>query len=136
MNKVIIKGNATRDFEYTEKGDTHIARGSLALNRGKDRDGNDRGADFPNVVAFGHNADFLKRFGKKGRAFLVEGRIRTGSYDDKDGKKIFTTSIVVEKIEFADSKREDETNAEPSNISEDGFVPMMDFPDDKDLPFN
>lgn len=136
MNKVIMKGNVVRDFNFKDAGEYHVAWGTLALNRGKDKDGNDRGADFPNIVAYGHNADFLNRFGKKGRAFLIEARIRTGSHDDEEtGKKTYTTSFVVERIEFADSKKEDETAQEPSNTVGDGFIPMMNLPDDNDMPF-
>lgn len=132
MNRVIVKGNLVKDCTYKEKEDgKKIAQGVIALNRGKNRDGEDLGADFPNIVAFGHHADFLKRFGKKGRAFLIEGKIRTGSFDKEDGTRVFTTSIFVTSIEFADSKREDEQSAEPQECEGE----FMEVPEGEDLPF-
>lgn len=131
MNKVIICGNLTRDMEVRKSNDLSIARGSIALDRGKDRDGNPRGADFPSLVAFGGTADFLGRFGKKGRRFVIEGRIQTGSYE-KNGVKVYTTDIIIEKAEFADSKPATQEEAQTA----EEMPEWMDVPDDMpELPF-
>lgn len=129
MNKCIFMGNLSKKMEV-RYGSVTVARGSMALNRGKDKDGKDRGADFINLVAFGKTAEFFERFGDTGRRFLVECRVQTGSYE-KDGRKVYTTDFIVDHAEFADSIKSDD----PVNASGDGFV---DIPDDieKNLPFN
>ena len=141
MNKVILMGRLTRDAEVRySQGDasTAVARFSLAVDRRFKRDGDDQSADFINCVAFGRTGEFMERFGRKGTKFLVEGRIQTGSYTNKDGQRVFTTDVVVEQIEFAESKSGDAAPAErpaPSSASGDGF---MNIPDgiDEELPFN
>lgn len=131
MNLAIIQGNLTRDMEISQSGELKIARGSIALNRGKDKDGNDKGADFPSIVAFGKKAEFFEKFGKKGRRFTLETHIQTGSYE-KDGVKRYTTDFIVDRIEFADSKP---SNDIPPLQPDDSF---MNIPDDEldALPFN
>ena len=108
MNKVILMGRLTRDAEirYSQgESATAIARFSLAVDRRFSRNnGDEQSADFINCVAFGKTAEFLERFGRKGTKFLVEGRIQTGSYTNKDGQKVYTTDVVVEQVEFAESK--------------------------------
>ena len=91
MNKVILMGRLTRDAEirYAEEQST----------------------DFINCVAFGKIAEFFERFGRKGTKFVVEGRIQTGSYTNKDGQKVYTTDVVVENVEFAESKSATSGNA-------------------------
>lgn len=137
MNRCIHTGRLTRDSEikFSSDGNTKIARNSLAVDRGKDKDGNDRGADFINLVAFGKRADFFEKFATKGRKFLVESHVQTGSYKDKDGKTIYTTDFVVDNIEFADSKPEGTVAAAVQQAQDDDF---MNIPDDIDeeLPFN
>lgn len=132
MNLAIIQGNLTRDMEISQSGDLKIAKGSIALSRGKDKDGNDKGADFPSIVAFGKKAEFFEKFGKKGRRFTLETHIQTGSYE-KDGVKRYTTDFVVDRIEFADSKPAHST-PEPQPDA-DGFlnIPEGDF---GEIPFN
>ena len=132
MNLAIIQGNLTRDMEISQSGDLKIAKGSIALSRGKDKDGNDKGADFPSIVAFGKKAEFFEKFGKKGRRFTLETHIQTGSYE-KDGVKRYTTDFVVDRIEFADSKPANST-PEPQPDA-DGFlnIPEGDF---GEIPFN
>lgn len=105
MNKVIIVGRLTRDVEI-RKGESEniFARGSLAVDRRFKKEGEERAADFINCVAFGKTAEFLERFGKKGVKFIVEGRLQTGSYVNKDGVKVYTTDVIIETIEFAESK--------------------------------
>ena len=107
MNKVILMGRLTRDAEirYSQgETTTAIARFSLAVDRRFNRNNDEQSADFINCVAFGRIAEFLERFGKKGTKFVLEGRIQTGSYTNKDGQKVYTTDVVAENIEFAESK--------------------------------
>ena len=132
MNKAIIMGRLTKDIDIRNADtDKKVARGTLAVNRNYKKEGEDQAADFINLVAFGKQADFLEKFGKKGIKFIVTGRIQTGSYD-KDGTKIYTTDVVVEQIEFAESKSASE-RAEGENG--DGFVNVPEgF--DEGLPFN
>ena len=131
MNSAIFMGNLTKDFEIKNTDTVKIARGGMALNRGKDKDGNDRGTDFINIVAFGRRADFFERFGQKGRRFLIETHVQTGSYKNKDGNTVYTTDFIVDSVEFADSK----TETTPAPVTDDGF---MSIPDgiDEELPWN
>lgn len=146
MNKVILMGRITRDAEirYTQgEKSTAIARFSLAVDRRFKRDNDEQNTDFISCMAFGKIAEFLEKFGRKGTKFVVEGRIQTGSYNNKDGQKVYTTDVVVENIEFAESKNSSgsggSTNqpapAPSSSSAGDGF---MNIPDgiDKELPFN
>ena len=145
MNKVILMGRLTRDAEVRySQGDasTAVARFSLAVDRRFKRDGDDQTADFINCVAFGRTGEFFERFGRKGTKFLVEGRIQTGSYTNRDGQKVYTTDVVVENVEFAESKASNDSNGgyvpadrpSPSGAAGDGF---MNIPDgiDEELPF-
>ena len=106
MNVVTLVGRLTRDPELKE-GTTSVARFSIAIDRGKDRDGNDRGTDFPNVVVFGKQAENCARYLEKGRQVAIQGRIQTGSYE-KDGKKIYTTDVVADRVEFLGGKKDQE----------------------------
>ena len=153
MNKVILMGRLTRDAEvrYSQgENSTAIARFSLAVDRRFRRDGDEQTADFINCVAFGRTAEFLERFGRKGTKFVLEGRIQTGSYTNREGQKVYTTDVVVEEQEFAESKNAGGSNggysapqhnnpAPSANTSDlgsaDGF---MNIPDgiDEELPFN
>ena len=140
-------GRLTRDAEVRySQGDasTAVARFSLAVDRRFKRDGDEQTADFIGCVAFGRTAEFMERFGRKGTKFVVEGRIQTGSYTNKDGQRVYTTDVVVENIEFAESKASGEGNnggyvpadrPSPSGAAGDGF---MNIPDgiDEELPFN
>lgn len=140
MNKVVLMGRLTRDAEVRySQGDNSlaIARFSLAVDRRYKKDGEEQTADFISCVAFGKTGEFFERFGKKGTKFVIEGRIQTGSYTNKDGQKVYTTDIVVESAEFAESKSAASGNAAPApnQIAGDGF---MNIPDglDEELPFN
>ena len=145
MNKVILMGRLTRDAEVRySQGDasTAVARFSLAVDRRFRRDGDDQSADFIGCVAFGKTGEFLERYGRKGTKFLVEGRIQTGSYTNKDGQRVYTTDVVVENLEFAESKASSDNSGyvpanrpSPSGAAGDGF---MNIPDgiDEELPFN
>lgn len=142
MNKVILMGRIVRDPEVrysTGENATAIARYSLAVDRRFKRDGEPT-ADFINCVVFGKGAEFAEKYLQKGTKIAVVGRIQTGSYTNKDGVKVYTTDVVVEEQEFAESKAASENNSNGSATrqnrgSEDGF---MNIPDgaDEELPFN
>lgn len=150
MNKVILMGRLTRDPEvrYSQGSEpTAIARYSLAVNRGFRREGEPE-ADFINVVAFGKRAEFAQKYFVKGQQVAVVGRIQTGSYDDKDGNKRYTTDVIVDEQFFADSKRTTDERSRFEGSGQDfapapkapsaggGFVPInQDFDEDDDLPF-
>ena len=118
MNKVILMGRLTRDADvrYSQGGSqSAIARFTVAVDRRFKRDGDAQSADFISCVAFGKTAEFFERFGLKGTKFVIEGRIQTGSYTNRDGQKVYTTDVVVENVDFAESKG--------STGSDGGFVP-------------
>ena len=125
----------TRDPEFRE-GSTSVARFSIAIDRGKDRDGNDRGTDFPNVVVFGKQAESCEKYLEKGRQVAITGRIQTGSYTKQDGTKVYTTDVVADRVEFIGSKSEGQQakpKAEDPDIPE-GFH-AYDEEDDGNIPF-
>ena len=149
MNKVILMGRLTRDPEvrYGGANNSAVARFSLAVDRRFKREGDEQTADFINCVAFGKTAEFLEKYARKGTKFVVEGRIQTGSYTNKEGQKVYTTDVVCENVEFAESKNSQSnggavnggfdggSNFTPSSDAGDGF---MNIPDgiDEELPFN
>ncbi|NDL66686.1 single-stranded DNA-binding protein [Anaerotalea alkaliphila] len=151
MNKVILMGRLTRDPEVRySQGATPlaIARYGLAVNRRFKRDG-EPDADFLNIVAFGKAGEFAEKYFKKGQQVLVVGRLQTGSYTDNEGNKKYTTEIIVEEQEFAESKRSFEERVggqgdyqQPSAPTPkpagkgggEGFVPVDEDFDD-DIPF-
>ena len=102
MNSVNLIGRLTRDPEvrYGAGSQTAVCTFTVAIDRGKDRDGNDRGADFPRVTVFGKQAENCERYLKKGRLVGVSGRIQTGSYQNKDGATVYTTDVVADRVEF------------------------------------
>ena len=133
MNKVILAGRLTKDAEIRNAdSDKKVARVSLAVNRTFKKDGEGQQADFINLVAFKNQADFLEKYGKKGVKFIVTGRIQTGSYD-KDGTKVYTTDVIVEQLEFAESKN---LGSDGSGTTADGDC-FANIPDgiDEELPF-
>lgn len=140
MNKVILMGRLTRDAEIRSSqggNPTTIARYTLAVDRRFKRDG-DQTADFINCIAFGKSAEFAEKYFRKGIKVIVTGRIQTGSYTNKDGNKVYTTDVVVEEQEFAESKaasQQNQNNASGSVPSSDGF---MNIPDgiDEEMPFS
>lgn len=146
MNKVILMGRLTRDPEirYSQgEQSTAVARYTLAVDRRFRRDNDQQTADFINCVAFGRQGEFAEKYLRKGIKIAVTGRIQTGSYTNKDGQRVYTTDIVVEEQEFAESKAASESNSgfvpaerpAPSSAAGDGF---MNIPDgiDEELPFN
>ena len=148
MNRVILMGRLTRDPEVRySQGETPlaIARYTLAVDRRFNRNGDENTADFIPCVAFGKAGEFAERYFRKGIKIAVTGRIQTGSYTNKDGVKVYTTEVVVEEQEFAESKNSsanteggfgggNSQSAAPMAAS-DGF---MNIPDgiDEELPFN
>ncbi len=148
MNKVILMGRLTRDPEvrYSQgENATAIARYTLAVDRRFNRNNDDQTADFISCVAFGRSGEFAEKYLHKGTKIAVTGRIQTGSYTNKDGVKVYTTDVVVEDQEFAESKSASQqagneyapagrTQSAPMAAG-DGF---MNIPDgiDEELPFN
>ena len=155
MNRVILMGRLTRDPEvrYTQgERSMAVARYTLAVDRRgarKSQDGNEQTADFINIVAFDRAGEFAEKYFRQGLRIVVSGRIQTGSYTNRDGQKVYTTEVVVEEQEFAESKAASDnyvashpqTSAPapsmpaPGAASADGF---MNIPDgiDEELPFN
>jgi single-strand DNA-binding protein len=140
MNKVILMGRLTRDPEvrYTTTNNTLVASFSIAVNRRFSKQGEERQADFINIVAWDKTGEFCSKYFKKGMQVAIVGRIQTRNYDDKDGKKVYVTEVVAEETYFADSKREGESNPfggneAPfnANATPSDFTPVT----DDDLPF-
>lgn len=144
MNKVIEIGRLTRDPEvrYSQTADPMaIARFTLAVDRRRSANNQDgQTADFINCVAFGRQGEFVEKYLKKGTKIALTGRLQSGSYTNKDGQKVYTTDVVAEEIEFAESKSSSSTGSDtsqqtPPPSADDGF---MNIPDgiDEELPFN
>ena len=129
MNNVTLIGRLTRDVE-TRVGanDLTIARFTVAINRMPGRNGEDRGADFIPVVVFGKQAENCERFLRKGSQVGVQGRIQTGSYENKDGNKVYTTDVIADRVEFLSSNNTEPRAQEPAH---EGFEAI----DDEDCPF-
>ena len=143
MNKVILMGRLTRDPEVrygTGENSTEVARYTIAVDRRFKRDG-EQNADFIGCVAFGRNAEFAEKYLRQGTKLVLTGRIQTGSYTNRDGQKVYTTDIVVEEQEFAESKAAAGNNGQnnysrPSAAADaEGFMNIPDGIDDE-LPFS
>ena len=151
MNKVILMGRLTRDPEVRYSAGENalaIARYTLAVDRRFRRDG-EATADFINCVSFGRTAEFAEKYYRQGLKIVVSGRIQTGSYTNRDGQKVYTTEVVVEEQEFAESKSASDNYAAshpqtsapapsmpaPGAASADGFMNIADG-SDEELPFN
>ena len=142
MNKVILMGRLTRDPEtrYTQTNNTLVSSFSLAVNRRFVRQGEERQADFINVVAWSKLGEFCSKYFKKGQQVGVIGRIQTRTWDDDQGTKHYITEVVAEEAYFADSKREGDSmgssfentfgNTAPGNMGDDFEMSSSD-----DLPF-
>mgnify|MGYP003292381707 CR=1 FL=1 len=119
MNKVILIGRLTKDTETrtTEKGMT-ITRFNLAIDRQKE------GADFINCIAFDKTAELISKHFKKGNKIALEGHITTGSYEDKEGKKVYTTDIAVERFDFVEKKEEVKEEQKESKLDNKPFEEM------------
>jgi len=148
MNKVLLCGRLTADPEirYSANNNQAVAHYTIACDRRFKREG-EQSADFIRCVAFGKSAEFAENYLNKGTKIIVEGRIQTGSYTDRDGKKVYTTEVVVESQEFAESKsanqqyqqqnqnQQAQVPPQPQKADNDGFMQVPDAIDE-DLPFN
>lgn len=139
MNSVQLVGRLTRDPEirYSDQG-ASVAKFTLAV----DRRFKQNEADFISCVAFGKTAEFLEKYFHKGQRVGLNGRIQTGSYTNKDGQKVYTTDVILESVEFVDSKsvsdgqdRKQNQAYTPSSVG-DGFMNIPDGVEDEGLPFN
>ncbi|HBI72895.1 MAG TPA: single-stranded DNA-binding protein [Lachnospiraceae bacterium] len=151
MNKAILMGRLTRDPEvrYSQgENATAVARFTLAVDRRFKRANDSQDADFIGCVTFGKTAEFVEKYFRQGMKMAAVGRIQTGSYTNKDGQKVYTTDVVLDEVEFAESKAASQNASdyktsgshndfkpEPSSAMGDGF---MNIPDgiDEELPFN
>ena len=146
MNKVILMGRLTRDpdVRYSQN-DTSmaIARSTLAVDRrGRKQDGDGQTADFIGCIAFGKAAEFAEKYLRQGIKIVISGRIQTGSYTNREGQRVYTTDVVIEEQEFAESKAASDQHsgqasyqAQEPQVGGDGFMSMPDDLDE-DLPFN
>ena len=139
MNKVILCGRLTADPEvhYTQgENPTAIAKYNLAVDR-KYQNNGEQTADFLRVVAFGKNGEFAEKYLAKGTKIMVEGRIQTGSYTNKDGQKVYTVEVMVEGHEFVESKRGADGSS-PVPVPETDSQGFMNIPEgiDEELPFS
>ena len=131
MNRVIEIGRLTKDpdVRWTQGNpQTCIARFTLAVDRRFKKDG-EASADFISCVAFGKTAEFIEKYFRQGNKAVIEGRIQTGSYTNKDGQKVYTTDVVVESVEFGESKKASDPAPAP-----DKFVSIPEGIDEE-LPF-
>lgn len=150
MNKVILMGRLTRDPEirYSQgERSMAIARFTLAVDRRRrnsDNANNEQTADFITCVAFDRQAEFAEKYLHQGTKMLVTGRIQTGSYTNKEGQRVYTTEVMVDEMEFAESKSQSENSGGYSSPSRpmpgaaagDGFMNIPDGVEDEGLPFN
>lgn len=145
MNKVVLMGRLTRNPEirYSQgEKSTAVGRYTLAVDRRFKREG-EQNVDFINCIAFGKAAEFAEKYLHKGTKIAVSGRIQTGSYTNKDGVKVYTTDVVVEDQEFAESKSSSNQSGQNNNSGVSPYGPAagdgsMNIPDgiDEELPFN
>ena len=137
MNKIILMSRLTRDPEvrYSQgQNSTAIASFSVAVNRKFKREGEPE-ADFFNCTAFGKQAEFVEKYLKQGTKILLSGRLQNNNYTNKEGQKVYGVQVMVEEIEFAESKAvsaSSGTQTSTPSFNPDGF---MNIPDDADLPF-
>lgn len=153
MNRVILMGRLTRDPEvrYSQgERSMAIARYTLAVDRRgrRSQDGSEQTADFINIVAFDRAGEFAEKYFRQGMRVLVSGRIQTGSYTNKEGQRVYTTEVIVDDQEFADSKGASGGSSDmgggyqptsrpaPTSAIGDGFMNIPDGVEDEGLPFN
>ena len=145
MNKVVLMGRLTRDPEirYSQgQTPTAIARYTLAVDRrGRSNANGEAAADFIPCTAFGKGAEFAEKWLRQGIKIVISGRIQTGSYTNRDGQKVYTTDVIVEEQEFAESKSESGPKASQSRATSEaaapeGFMAIPDSVEDEGLPFN
>ena len=152
MNRVILMGRLTRDPEvrYSQgERSMAIARYTLAVDRRgrRGQDGSEQTADFINCVAFDRAGEFAEKYFRQGMRVLVSGRLQTGSYVNKDGQRVYTTEVILDDQEFADSKgaasdmggygqSAPSPRPAPTSAIGDGFMNIPDGVEDEGLPFN
>ena len=153
MNRVILMGRLTRDPEvrYTQgENSMAIARYTLAVDRRRANAEGQREADFISCVAFGRQAEFAERYLHQGTKIVATGRIQTGSYTNKEGQKVYTTDVVIDEQEFAESKSASEnrgasysgaksgqeSGGSPAGDGFEGFMNIPEGVEDEGLPFN
>lgn len=141
MNKVILMGRLTRDPEIRYSAGEEslpIARYTLAVDRRMQKQDNQQNADFIQCVAFRREAEFAEKYLHQGTKIAITGRIQTGSYMNREGRKVYTTEVVVEESEFAESKAASERNgrAAAGQAAPPDYDGFMAAPDDEQLPFS
>lgn len=159
MNRVILMGRLTRDPEirYTQgENSMAIARFTVAVDRRGRRNqdnGDQQTADFISCTAFGRTAEFVQKYFTQGRRILLQGRIQTGSYTNKEGQRVYTTDVIADDVEFCDSKNgegnaagggynnygggyQQTSRPAPTSAIGDGFMNIPDGVEDEGLPFN
>ena len=131
MNKCILLGRLVSDPKAYKKENSTTVKFTVAVDR-RFKTENGASADFPSCVAFGKTAEFVEKYFKKGVKIALTGRIQTGEYTNKDGQKVYTTDVVAEEVEFAESKKATGEEAAPPSVDE-----FMEVPDDilLSLPF-
>ena len=137
MNKVILMGRLTKDTEvrYTQTNNTLVASFTLAVNRRFAKQGEERQADFINVVAWSKIGEFCSKYFKKGQQVAIIGRIQTRSWDDEQGQKHYITEIIAEEAYFADSKKDGNTQEDVLGSSIDNGLSDFGISSEDDLPF-
>lgn len=139
MNKVVLMGRLTRDPEIrysTGEKSMAIARYTLAVDRKGRKDSSGQTADFIPCIAFDKSGEFAEKYFRQGMRILISGRIQTGSYTNKEGQKVYTTDVIIEEQEFADSKNSSSGSNSSNKPDIDGFMNIPDGVDDPALPFN
>lgn len=127
MNKVFLVGRLTRDPDLRYGASNNaVMRTSIAVDRQFTNQNGEREADFINIVAFGNRAETMKKYLTKGSQIAVSGRIQTGSYDGADGKRVYTTDVVIDEFQFLDSRGSGNTNSQATS-NNTGDVTPYDF---------
>ncbi len=138
MNSVNLIGRLTRDpdIRYAAGTQMAVAKFSIAIGRGKDKDGNDKGADFPSITVFGKQAENCERFLSKGKLVAISGRLQTGSYTNKDGQTVYTTDVVADRVEFLEwGDKAGGSSVMPQGEQSQDAVPTGFAAIDEDIPF-
>ena len=138
MNKVLLMGRLTREPEVkTSQSGNMIAKYTLAVDRRFNRE--QQNADFIPCIAFGRSAEFTEKYLHQGTKIIIEGRIQTGNYTKSDGTKVYTTDVIVENQEFAESRSASQSQEAPPPAPEadsDGFMDIPDGLEQEELPFH
>ena len=119
MNKVVLMGRMTADPDVRQAGETQVVNFTIAVNRRRKEQ--EHNADFPRCVAFGKTAELIGKYFRKGSQICVSGHLQTGSYDHRDGYKVYTTDVIVEEMDFVDRKQDNGDGWENAEALEDPF---------------